>query len=163
MSAAHFTTAFTVDQSPEEAFRAIQNVRGWWSESVVGDTQALGDVFVYRYEKLHVSTQTLTELKPGKKLVWAVSDAVLSFVKDKTEWNGTQLVFALSRKAGKTQVRFTHEGLSTAVECYGACSSAWTHYVNGSLKKLITTGRGTPDRKKRKVRKPTVKASQPRG
>lgn len=45
MSNRNFTTFFTVDQTPEEAFAAINNVRGWWSEEIEGDTDKLGDEF----------------------------------------------------------------------------------------------------------------------
>ena len=37
-----FTTGFSVDQTPEETFDAINSVRGWWSEEVEGSTNQLG-------------------------------------------------------------------------------------------------------------------------
>jgi hypothetical protein len=38
-----FTTIVIVDQTPEEAFAAINNVRGWWSGDIEGSTDKLGD------------------------------------------------------------------------------------------------------------------------
>ena len=94
---------------------------------------------------VHRSTQKITEFVPGKKVVWHVSEAQLNFVKDKDEWNGTEIVFVISSKAGKTEVRFTHVGLVPAFECYGGCSGAWGFYVDDSLRTLITTGKGQPN------------------
>lgn len=144
---AGFTTSFTVDQSPQEVFDAINDVRGWWSGEIEGRTDKLGAEFTYRYKDLHRSTQKITELVPGKKVVWLVTDARLNFVKDKNEWNGTQVVFEIARKGGKTELRFTHAGLVASFECYGACSGAWGSYINESLRNLITTGRGEPNPK----------------
>lgn len=145
MKAEDYTTSFAVDQSPEEVFSAINNVRGWWSGEIDGPTDQLGAEFTYRYEDDHRSTQKITEWVPDKKVVWHVSDAVVNFVKDKTEWNGTDVVFEIARKGGKTEVRFTHVGLVPAIECYGACSGAWAFYINDSLRSLITTGKGDPN------------------
>ncbi len=139
-----FTTTFSVDQSPEEVFDAINNVRGWWSEEIDGSTDKLGAEFKFHHKDLHRSTQKITEFVPGKKVVWHVSEARLNFVKNKTEWNGTEVVFEITRKDAKTELRFTHVGLVPAFECYGDCSGAWGFYINNSLRGLITTGKGQP-------------------
>lgn len=142
-----YTTAFLVDQSPKEAFEAIKDVRGWWSGNIEGGTTRLGDEFTYRYEDVHYSKQRLVEVVPNKRVVWLVLDSCLSFVKDKGEWTGTKIFFELSKKGAKTQVRFTHRGLVTQYECYDACSSAWSGYINESLRGLIAKGRGKPNPK----------------
>ncbi len=147
MNSKDYTTSFTVDQSPEEVFDAINNVRGWWSGEIDGSTNKLGAEFTYCYQDVHRSTQKITELVPGKKVVWHVLDAQLNFIKDKTEWNGTDVVFEITKKGGKTELRFTHAGLVPAFECYGSCSGAWGFYINDSLRSLITAGQGQPNPK----------------
>ena len=71
---------------------------------------------------------------PGKRIVWRVVDSQINFVKDRTEWNGTDIVFEISRKQDSIELRFTHVGLVPAFECYGACSTAWRFNINESLR-----------------------------
>jgi hypothetical protein len=145
MTAESFTTTIEVDQTPEEAFAAINNVRGWWSGQIDGETEHLGDEFTYRYEDIHRSTQRITESIPGQRVVWHVVDGYLKFVQDTTEWIGTDITFDISVRGDKTEVRFTHVGLAPEGECFDSCSSAWSFYVNQSLRELIKTGSGLPN------------------
>lgn len=142
-----FTTTLLVDRSPKEAFDAINNVRGWWSENIEGGTEKLNDVFTYRVKDLHQCTMKLTEVVPNKKVVWLVLDNYFNFTKDQSEWIGTKVSFEITEKDGKTQIRFTHIGLVPAHECYEICENAWTGYIQNSLRDLITTGTGQPNPK----------------
>jgi Polyketide cyclase / dehydrase and lipid transport len=144
MKSQNYTTTITVDQSPDKVFAAINDVRGWWSGNpgVDGSTDNLGDEFTYRYEPHHVSTQRIIELIPRKKVVWRVVDGCINFVKDKTEWNGTTITFDIAEKGTKTEVRFTHDGLTPNIECFDNCSDAWGSYIKGSLRSLIEKGNG---------------------
>ena len=149
MSTPDFTTAFLVNKTPEEVFDAINNVRGWWSEGVEGGTHQLNDEFVYIYQDLHYSKQKLIEVVPNKKVVWLVTDSQLNFITNKSEWTGTKISFEIAQKDNQTQLRFTHLGLVPNNECFDACSGGWTTYIN-SLQKLISTGKGKPDKKEMK-------------
>jgi hypothetical protein len=140
-----FSVTFLVDNTPQEAFDAINNVRGWWSQAIEGDTDRLGAVFYYHYQDVHRATFKITEFVPGKKVVWRVLHNHFNFIKDKTEWNDTDVVFEIAKMDDKTEVRFTHIGLVPAYECYGVCSDAWGTYINGSLRNLLTTGKGQPN------------------
>lgn len=145
MNDCNFTTSFTVDSTPEEAFDAINNVRGWWSEDLKGRSEKPGDIFNYRFRDIHRCVIKIKASVPGKRIVWHVIDNYFNFTADKSEWKGTEIVFDISRKGDQTEVRFTHVGLVPEYECYGACSAGWTTYVKGSLRSLIATGKGLPN------------------
>jgi len=141
-----FTTSILVEQPPKEAFKAIINPRGWWSEEIEGDTDNLNDVFHYHFEDVHSCQIKLIEIVPGRKVVWLIQDNHFNFTKDKTEWVDTKVVFEISTQGEKTQVRFTHLGLVPDYECYDACHQGWTHYIQKSLQNFITTGKGEPNK-----------------
>jgi len=137
-----YSTIILVDQSPKIVFNAVNNVRGWWQGEIEGRTEKPDDEFTYRMGDIHFSKQKIVELVPNRKIVWLVKDSKLNFVKNKTEWNNTKIVFEISEINNKTQLRFSHLGLVPEFECYGGCSNGWGQLIQKSLKNLITTGKG---------------------
>ena len=137
-----FTTTFFVDQTPKQVFDAVNNVAGWWQGDVEGESDKLDDEFTYRMKDLHYSKQKLIEVVADKKIVWLVTDSKLNFLKNKSEWTGTTIIFDISRINNKTQLRFTHKGLVPDIECHGSCSNGWSRLIQESLFSLITTGKG---------------------
>jgi len=144
---ASFTTAFAVDQTLEEVFNAITNVRGWWSEDIEGGTDKADDEFTYRYHDVHRCRIKVTELVPGGRVTWRVLDNYFDFTRDKAEWKDTEIHFEITARDSKTEVRFTHVGLVPEYECFDVCSNSWDFYLYTSLRALIRTGRGLPNRK----------------
>ena len=147
-----YTTSISVNATPQEAFHSINSVTRWWTENLEGSSQELNDEFTVHFGDVHVSTQKLIEVIPNKKVVWLVTDSKLNFIKDKQEWNGTKIIFEISEKDNKTQVRFTHQGLIPQIECFDACSNAWGDYITQSLRNLINTGNGQPTKMEAKAR-----------
>jgi hypothetical protein len=142
-----FTTTIRVARSPREAFEAITDVRGWWSEEIEGVTDQVGGEFDHRFQDVHRCRIRVTELVPGEKVAWRVLDNYFSFIDDQSEWKDTEIVFEISPKDDGAEIRFTHIGLVPQYECYDVCSNAWGGYVSGSLRNLINTGQGQPNPK----------------
>lgn len=140
----YFTTSFVVVQSQRQVFDAINNVKGWWNANAEGRSEQLNDAFTVQFADIHYSKQEVTELLPDEKITWLVTDSKLNFLLDKTEWTGTSIVFEISKKQDKTHVQFTHRGLAPGIECFDACSNAWTDFIQNSLFKFITAGEGKP-------------------
>lgn len=133
------------DQSPQEVFKAINNVRGWWSEAIDGNTDKDGSEFNYHYKDVHICKMKIIEFVPNQKVTWLVLENYFNFTKDKTEWKNTKISFEISAKGGKTELVFKHIGLVPEYECYTICTGAWSNYINGSLRSLIETGKGKPN------------------
>jgi hypothetical protein len=142
-----FTTSILVNQSSQVVFNAINNVRGWWSENIDGNTNALHAEFLYHYKDVHICKMRIIEFVPNKKVVWLVLENHFNFTKDQSEWKGDTIVFEISEKEQQTQLQLTHIGLTPDYECFNVCNDAWTSYIQGSLKSLILTGIGKPNTK----------------
>jgi hypothetical protein len=141
MQATDLTTTITLDQTPQEVFEAVITPQNWWSGDFEGNTKNVNDEFTYRYQDMHYSKQRVIESIPGEKVVWLVTESELNFIEDKEEWTDTKIVFEISKKNGKTELKFTHVGLNADVECYNDCSVAWGRLIQQSLFTYITTGK----------------------
>ena len=143
-----YSTTLEVEATPAQAYEAINDVRGWWSQDVDGRTDIVGAEFAYRGnqdgENLHRAQIRVAELVPGRRVVWDVLDNWMRFIDDQAEWKDTRIVFEISPTATGSRIRFTHRGLVPTYECYDVCFDAWTFFVRSSLRALIGTGRGEP-------------------
>jgi len=142
-----FTKTISVSKSTTQAFEAVKNFRGWWSEEIDGITDKVNETFFYHYKDIHLTKIIMTEMVPDRKIVYQILDNEFKFIKDKSEWVNTNLVFDVYEEAGNTKVKFTHLGLVPEYECFNVCNDAWTGYICNSLKNFIETGKGNPNPK----------------
>lgn len=141
MSSQNFSYTFITSKSPNEIFDTLINPQNWWNglhdEIITGKSEKINDEFIFDAGNgVHHTEQKLIKVIPYKKIVWEVTDSNLTFASKTDEWTGTKIGFDISTKDDKTQVVFTHEGLTPEFECYGGCSSAWTQYLEQLEKEL---------------------------
>ena len=148
MEKQNYNATIKVSQSAKEAFKCINNVTEWWTENLEGSSHKLNDVFKLLWGGKSFVTLKIVEFIPDKKVVWQVTDSYLDWLKDKMEWQNTKMSFEISTTDNSTTIHFTHIGLVPEVECYNDCVKGWDQYIKGSLLKLITEGKGDPQKKK---------------
>jgi quinol monooxygenase YgiN len=140
-----YHSSITAKVSPAEAFERISRISDWWTAGVNGKSRNVGDRFTVRWGETFVTFEVIESIS-NKKAVWLVTDCNLNFVTDKTEWKDTKVVWDLAPENGATHVTITHVGLVPGIECYDNCVSGWNFYFGESLLKLLTEGRGLPDK-----------------
>jgi hypothetical protein len=59
---------------PDRIFNAINNVRGWWSHHIEGNTDQLGEESTLRGKDVHYCRIKVTELVPGERIEWLVQE-----------------------------------------------------------------------------------------
>jgi hypothetical protein len=137
-----FTSSISAKISANEAIEKIGNVPEWWGITFTGNSKHQNDTFTVKMGGDSFFDFTVTELIPGKRLVWLVTDCHMPWYSDKKEWTNTQLIFDLREHNGETELTFTHKGLTPDVECYKDCEPGWTHWIQTSLFSYLTNGKG---------------------
>jgi hypothetical protein len=59
------TISLTTGRTPDEAFAAVNDVRGWWTGEIDGPTDEPGAEFTYRHQDIHRSHRL--RLHPGRR------------------------------------------------------------------------------------------------
>lgn len=148
METKDFTCSISAKISANDALKKISDIPGWWGVTTTGNSQKQNDRFTIKMGEEAFFDCIITELIPGRRIVWLITDCYMPWFSDKKEWANTRLIFDLDENNGITQLTFTHEGLTPDLECYKDCEPGWTHWIKTSLLSYLTTGTGV-------FRKPT--------
>ncbi len=143
MSTHDYTTTIHASTSAKNAMEAIDRVGAWWTKSFEGAAEHVGDTFNVRFGDTFVAFEVVAHT--DDEIVWHVTDSLLPWLRDKTEWTGTDVVWRVAVEGRETSVQMTHRGLTPTVECYANCERGWDFYVGKSLRKLLVEGEGLPD------------------
>jgi hypothetical protein len=139
-----YRNSIQVNGSGDEAMKKIAQINFWWKNDFSGSAERPGDRFTVPFGELNGESSfvdfIVTNIIPGQKAVWTVTDCYLPWFNDKKEWNGTELVFELSEENGRTKIDFTHVGLIPDIECYTACEQGWNGHITDGLANFINDG-----------------------
>jgi hypothetical protein len=140
-----FSISISAKISASEAIKKLSNVTEWWGVTFTGSSEKQADKFVVKMSGASFFNFTVTELIPGKRVVWLVTDCNMPWYSNKKEWDNTKLIFDLHENNSVTELNFKHEGLTPNNECYKDCERGWTHWIKLSLFSYLTNGLGIFD------------------
>jgi len=127
--------------TPERVFGILTDAAefgAWWAPAT--GSAAEGGELRISFEGIDepLVFRVLEATRP-ESVTWKVTEC--AFLPD---WVGTTPVITLSPSAdGGCELRFRHEGLSPALECYEMCRAGWEQYLP-SLRDYIAAGTGNP-------------------
>ncbi len=146
MNQQNYTASIVVDATPQVVFNSINNIASWWTINVKGNAENLDDIFTVSFGETFMTIKIIESI-PYQKIGWHVIDCCKHWLEDKEEWKDTTMKWEISTTNNTTQIHFTHIGLVPGIECYDVCEKAWDFYIQESLFKLLTEGKGKPDLK----------------
>jgi uncharacterized protein YndB with AHSA1/START domain len=128
-----------------EQFSTQKGVQNWWTIFCEMQERVGGQAsFRFPSSGFHAVVKIL-RLDAPNCVEWEVTDSKhpenSGFV-DLNDWIGTRIRFDLAEiPGGRSRLRFTHAGLKLK-ECLGVCTSAWSFFLNDSLRGYLETGTG---------------------
>lgn len=146
MKKENYQAIITVNKPANVCMNAINQVQDWWTAGFEGEASKINNCFKVDFGKTFVDFR-VTESDPEKKLTWLVTDCYIQGIKDNFEWKGTTVVWELKPIKEGTEITMTHIGLVPDVECFEMCQKGWNFYVKTSLFKLLSEGKGLPDKR----------------
>jgi hypothetical protein len=144
-----YKKSIIVNSSPAEVYTAITTqITHWWSDDFVGAAAQKGDQYDIAFGNTK-KTFGIVEADPNHQVIWLCLKAYIDMegLKKKDEWAGTRIIWTILPNENGTTIIMLHEGLHENVECYNICVPAWDYFM-ASIQSFLTTGNGTPYRKK---------------
>src|SRR5436309_6613498 len=102
MNERSFTTTISVAATPQQVFDAVNDVRAWWGTTIVGPSDSVGDEIVHDVRGIHHCRIRVTSSEPGRRVAWTILENSFTFVDDKDEWVGNELVFDIRPDGDRT-------------------------------------------------------------
>ncbi|HEX9504059.1 MAG TPA: hypothetical protein VF974_07150 [Patescibacteria group bacterium] len=81
-----FNSSISAKISADEAIKRIGRVPEWWGVTFSGNSEKQNDQFIVKMGGDSFFNFTVTELIPGKRVVWLVTDCYMPWYTDKKEW-----------------------------------------------------------------------------
>ncbi len=135
-----YSRALIARTNSETAFKAISNgLPDWWGKMDTS-VEAVNDIFTVSWGEPWYQFQ-VTEYYPNERITWKCIDAnqIIKHLEDvEKEWVGTILYWRINELSSEeVEIRLTHQGLNSSLECYAFCSSTWDKFLMNRLKTYL--------------------------